>query len=255
MITSFTANEITFYKKILEKFPGIQHIKSETDADVLCPVHGDKHPSLGVDLRRNGVGAKVVINCRSQGCSFEDITKAAGLSSSDLKFNTGKEVTGCTLEEYATAKNLPIEFLTGDEIGLEDCSWWGVDAVSIPYQDVDGEVLVSRYRVSLTGKTKVVSKKGDTIHLYGLHCLEEAREAGYVLLVEGESDCHVAWYHNIPALGIPGAKNWKEEWANHLDGIAEVLVCVEPDRAGEELWEKVSSCTRLSGRIKKVVLS
>jgi hypothetical protein len=60
--------------------------------------------------------------------------------------------------------------------------------------------------------------------------------AGHVVLVEGESDCHTAWYHGIPALGIPGAANWREARdAPHLAGIPTIYAVVEPDRGGETL--------------------
>ena len=56
------------------------------------------------------------------------------------------------------------------------------------------------------------------------------------MLVEGESDCHTLWYHEIPALGIPGVSNWNNEWASYLDGIEEVHAVIEPDH-GESLWQ------------------
>ena len=31
------------------------------------------------------------------------------------------------------------------------------------------------------------------------------------MLVEGESDCHTLWHHRIPAVGLPGAGNWRED--------------------------------------------
>ena len=49
-----------------------QRIKSQTDADVLCPAHPDTRPSLGIDLRRNGEGPEVKIHCRSRECSKDD---------------------------------------------------------------------------------------------------------------------------------------------------------------------------------------
>ena len=53
-------------------------------------------------------------------------------------------------------------------------------------------------------------------------------------LVKGESDCHTLWVHGIPALGVPGAANWREDRdAGHLDGVDTVYVVVEPDRGGD----------------------
>jgi hypothetical protein len=65
----------------------------------------------------------------------------------------------------------------------------GEPAVRMPYLDGSGEeVLLTRFRVSLTGKPKIKTKSGDKHRLYGLWRLDEGREAGYAWLVEGESD-------------------------------------------------------------------
>jgi hypothetical protein len=107
----FTPEIIKGYERVLSRFPGEHRRKSKTDADVICPVHDDHNPSLGVDLRQNGADPKVVLNCRSRGCAYADILGAIGLTDADLKFNGGASVTayGCTLEAYAASKNLPLD--------------------------------------------------------------------------------------------------------------------------------------------------
>jgi putative DNA primase/helicase len=258
----FIPQTLDWYEKILSHFPGDHRRKSRTDADVICPVHDDHNPSLGVDLRQNGAGSKVVINCRSQGCEYADILKAVGLTDADLKLNGGENVTayGCTLDAYAASKNLPLEFLTSDEVALEDGSCYvkevgkEIPAVEIPYADRDGELLANRYRIAVGGDDKFRWEKGSKTTLYGLHKLEEAHEAGYVLLLEGESDCHTAWYRGLPAFGVPGVDNWREEWAEHLNGIPKIFVVVEPDEAGKKLWRALVRCNALAGRLRKVVL-
>ena len=79
--------------------------------------------------------------------------------------------------------------------------------------------MLVRSRVSLTGKPKILTRKGNKHRLYGGWKLHEARKAGYVFLVEGESDAQTLWYHGEPAVGIPGANGWKAEWASELAGI------------------------------------
>jgi putative DNA primase/helicase len=270
MADEYTPDELAFYRGILERFAGEKHIKSETDTDVLCPAHDDTRPSLGVDLRQNGKGPEVKIHCRSRGCSNDEILDRVGLTWKDLFFlrngSHGRdrkiEVPGCTLEEYAAYKNLPAEFLAGEEghpIALQDATWGGKPAVAIPYMDQDGNLLMRRFRTGLhktEPDTRMRSEKGAKITApYGLNWLDIAQEAGYVLIVEGESDCHVLWYHGLPALGIPGAKNWKDEWSSHLDGIETVLVAVEPDDAGESMWSKLMASTELYPRLEKVRFS
>jgi len=111
-------------------------------------------------------------------------------------------------------------------------------AVRVPYMAPDGTEAAVRFRVELEkgdgGDRRFRWKSGAKPCLYGLERLEEARKAGSVLLVEGESDAHTLWYHGIPAIGIPGATNWNEvRDAGHLDGIDQIYVIVEPDKGGE----------------------
>jgi len=144
-----------------------------------------------------------------------------------------------SLAEYAEAKKLPEEFLRG--VGLSDKKHNGEPAVRIPYPTEDGDEAAVRYRTSLGGADRFRWRSGDKPCLYGLPLLAKAREAGYVVLVEGESDCHTLWHHDIPALGVPGANNWKNEWVGHLDGIEKLYLVVEPDEAGHALRDKLAS--------------
>jgi hypothetical protein len=258
----FTPQTIDWYEGILGLFPGEHRRKSKTDVDVICPAHDDHNPSLGVDLRQNGVGPKIVLNCRSQGCEYSEILQAVGLTDADLKLqekNAAMEY-GCTLEAYAVSKNLSLEFLSSGDVALEDSTCFvkalgrEVSAVEIPYADQNGDQVATRYRISLGGDDKFRWEKGSSTILYGLHKLEEAYDAGYVLLVEGESDTHTAWYRGLPAIGVPGVDNWKGEWAEHLNGIPKIFVVVEPDEAGKKLWRSLVGCSTLAGRLRKVVI-
>jgi hypothetical protein len=169
-------------------------------------------------------------------------------------------VYGCTLQAYAASKNLPLEFLTSDDVALENGTCYvralgrEVPAVEIPYADRDGEQVATRYRISPDGDDKFRWEKGSSTTLYGLHKLEEAHDTGYVLLVEGESDTHVAWYRGLPAVGVPGVDNWREEWALYIGGIPKIFVVVEPDEAGKKLWRSLVGCDALAGRLRKVVI-
>jgi hypothetical protein len=157
----FTPQTLDWYEGILSQFPGEHRRKTKTDADVICPVHDDHNPSLGVDLRQNGAGSKVVINCRSQGCEYADILGAISLTDADLKLQEKNGMAyGCTLEAYAASKNLPVEFLTSDDVALEDGTCYvaevgkEVPAVEIPYAARDGKLLANRYRIAVGGDDK-----------------------------------------------------------------------------------------------------
>jgi hypothetical protein len=241
-----------------------------------CPAHDDRtNPSLSLKAE-NG---KLLLHCFA-GCQPEDILSEIGLRMNDLFVEGGggsfippntparlhaqsekphsnglnerasgdaHPKHGCTLKDYSEQKKLPEDFLRG--LGLRDVTYLDKPAVRIPYPDEEGQEVAVRFRISLDGDEKFRWRSGDKPRPYGLRLLEEARKAGYVVLVEGESDCHTLWCHEIPALGIPGASNWKEGWASHLDGIDKVYAVIEPDQGGDTLREKLTQCDALRERL------
>jgi hypothetical protein len=96
-------------------------------------------------------------------------------------------------------------------------------------------------------------RSGDKLLPYGLWRLGGAREAGHVVLVEGDSDCHTLWYHAVPALGLPGASTWKPQWADYLDDIPIVYVVVEPGQGGDTMLKRLSQSS-LRSRLRVIRL-
>lgn len=239
---------------------------------VHCPSHDDKHPSLSV----NAEGEKVLVHCHA-GCTQESVIDAlrerslwggaevsvkgvtalhpsagltlAGVSSAKKGGEAAvsvKDVTvlhpsnGLTLAELAIAKKLDVAFLRS--LGLSDSKSHGEAAVKIPYSDAAGNVAAVRYRLGLSKDgARFRWRQGDRAMLYGLDRLGEIRKAGWVLLVEGESDCWTLWAHGLPALGIPGKATWRAEWAMHLAGI-DIYLWQEPDAA--DLVERVARAVK-----------
>lgn len=166
---------------------------------------------------------------------------------------------GITLEQYAAAKKLPIEFLKN--INLKDTNYDFTPAIRMPYPDELGREVYHRYRVALKAEPRFkapAKATGAKPIPYGLQVLADARKAGYILLVEGESDAQVCWYNDIPALGIPGVEAWKRwgnEWAEHLHNIPLILVPVESDKGGETFWNRLRSTPELRGRLHKLPLA
>jgi hypothetical protein len=143
---------------------------------------------------------------------------------------------GLTLAQYSAAKMIPIYVLQG--YGLRDQARYGkhhAPAVAMPYFRADGGEPSIKYRVSLSGGTKTLWRKGDRTLLYGEHWAQFLPQGpGYAIIVEGESDCHTLWYHDFPAFGLPGAGGWKDKRDAHLfDGIPVIYVVVEPDAGGK----------------------
>ncbi len=210
-----------------------------------CPGHDDSTASLSIT---EGDDGRVLLHDFG-GCATEHVVASMGLTMSDLfpggggggaipprNLSTAQPdgPTGLSLDAYAAAKRLPVAFLKS--LGLSDIFIQGTPVVRIPYFNEDGSDGPARFRWSLSGKRKFTWRKGSKPQLYGLFRLQEARDAGYCVLVEGESDVHTLLFHGIPALGVPGAANWREDRdAPRLDGIEEIYVVIEPDRGGEGL--------------------
>ena len=220
-----------------------------------CPAHDDKNtPNLRVREAEDG---RVLLRCFA-GCSQDEVLAALakkGVSKTDLFADgsageRGEENTtprnrahACTLAAYAEAKALPVEFL--QSLGLSDTHYMGRRAVRIPYLDKEGSEAAVRFRLALEkspgGDNRFRWRKGSRSSLYGLWRLEGVRSSGYTFLVEGESDCHTLWHHGLPALGVPGASTWRNEWAGHLEGVEQVYAVVEPDGGGESFWERLAA--------------
>ena len=240
-----------------------------------CPAHEDRHSSLSVAVGNDG---RVLLRCFA-GCATEAVVEALGLKMQDLfaracpptdrapgrgvkgKGHTDlrqasrtaprQEPGGLTLAQYAKAKRLPPEFLTG--LGLTEFTYQGQRRVCIPYLDRGGVELAVRYRLALEGDSRFRWKKGSKPQPYGLQRLADAERSGYVVLVEGESDCHTLWSHGVPAVGVPGASSWREEWADHLDAVPVVYVVVEPDAGGEAVMRWLQD-SRIRERVRLVSL-
>jgi hypothetical protein len=241
-----------------------------------CPAHDDRNsPSLSLKAEEG----KLLLNCFA-GCRPEDIVSEIGLQMKDLFVKGGggsfippntparlhaqsenlhsngqneraiedaRPEHGCTLKEYSEEKELPEGFLRG--LGLRDVTYFEKPAVRIPYPDKEGHEVGVRFRISLEGGEKFKWRSGDKCLPYGLKLLGETHRAGYVILVEGESDCHTLWFYEIPALGSPGASNWRDGWATYLDGIEKIYAVIESDQGGDTLREKLISCAPIRERL------
>jgi len=210
-----------------------------------CPAHADRVPSLSIGLGENG---QVLLKCFA-GCPFERIVEALGLTVADLfpaleasqerpaRISGKTQRPALSLIDLALDKQLPWQFLF--QLGVTENE---SGCVEIRYHLADGSP-APRYRL----RTACIAKEGSRwskgkgeIVPYGLERLEDARRAGYLVLVEGESDCWTLWYHHVPALGIPGAEMVGKLDATMLAGIDRLYVVQEPDTGGETFVQQVT---------------
>jgi len=234
-------------ERVLDLLDGVR--RQQRGWSARCPAHEDEHNSLSVG---EGDDGRVLLHCFA-GCSIEAIVARLGLELRDLSLDAGGAAgdssrerataqRGLTLEEYAATKQLPKDLLA--EVGVKEVKLGDRPVLRIAYFDEDGTEVAVRFRVALEGEDRFRWKKASKPRLYGLNRLARARERGYVVLVEGESDVHTLWHHGYPAVGLPGAGTWVEERdAPALAALDTIYVVVEPDRGGDAVlaWLRRSS--------------
>lgn len=232
----------------------------------LCPAHEDRNPSLSVSLKED----KILLKCHT-GCSTEAICDALGLEMQDLFEDTqggggdqfpsknratvqhpAGSLASCTLESFSKSKKLPQSFL--QQCGLSQFTYLNNPAVRFPYFAPDGTEKIARYRIATEGDEKFRWKKGASICLYGLNRLQ-GYTADEITLVEGESDALTLWYHEIQAVGLPGAANWREDRdAKYLERFERIYIVIEPDQGGNAVKKWIAK-SRLKGKIALIELS
>ena len=190
-----------------------------------CPSHShddgvDTHPSFSYNVQKR-VGR--CLSCGFSGGAVA-IAKAMGWQG---------EVNPLTLEEYSRRKALPIEFLRA--LGLKQTR----RGIAMPYLDELGQTLAvhtrHRWNTGPNGEPRFTWRRGDKVQPYGLWRLEEARRAGWIIVTESTSDAQTCWFQGVPAVGMPGAKAWRPQWASYLRDIPVIFPWEEPGDALAEL--------------------
>ncbi|MBS3919087.1 MAG: hypothetical protein KG012_09370 [Deltaproteobacteria bacterium] len=266
-------------QRFLSKLQKVKYIGSGRHM-AICPAHDDGQASLSISQGDDG---RVLLKCFA-GCAAQDVMEALGLEMKDLfppkeegvsspsppkrratvqpscqvSENTKNELVavpeglhttgsqGCTLQQYATLKGLPISFLR--ELGLSDVKYIGKAAVRTPYFNAKQEEISVQYRIAPDGNNKFRWRKGSKPCLYGTN--RDYKSNGKVIIAEGPSDAQTLWNAGFSALGLPSADGWKEERdATLLDGITSIFVVIEPDQGGVAV-QKWLATSRIRHRVR-----
>lgn len=216
---------------------GLKNVReSGGEIKASCPVpghgqgNGDRNPSLSIWEKEDG---SVDLKCYA-GCEKNTVLAAIGLTWQNLYPPREEKARRepISVSALARAKKLPVEVLRS--FGLADLPG---GKVGIPYHDAARAVVETKTRTALAAKEGSFWPKGKPLLAYGLDHLGMARQQGFLVLVEGESDCWTLWHHAFPGLGIPGVDACKVLEAGHLTGISTIYFIQEPD-AGEQAFAR-----------------
>jgi DNA-binding transcriptional ArsR family regulator len=208
-----------------------------------CPFHDDDEPSLSLTERKD----KLLTHCFVCGNVYDRLLELAGIKSATARpiaprRNRQQPATAqaqpLTLAALANAKRLDAEKLIAWHVReLPD------GGIEILYLTREGELHTIQYRLTLekvNGVDRFKWRKGDTRILYGLWRLPEWGDADTLYLCEGTSDTWTLWHADLPALGIPSATYWREEWWREVEGFERIVLIPDNDEAGEKLAREIA---------------
>lgn len=163
------------------------------------------------------------------------------------------------LEKAANAYHQQIDvggaaYLTGRGIGKEVAATYLLGSVveplvgdddytgrlSIPYITRAGVVDI-RYRALVPEQTpKYLSRTGAESKLYNVAAL--LKNSDTIAICEGEIDAiTMDALVDIPAVGVPGANNWRRHFRLLFEDYAQVFIMCDGDQAGKEFGKRISS--------------
>lgn len=237
----YMSNE--YAKIIAECLPVKDFVLTNDEFKTHCPFHDDKTPSFSINL---STGLYHCFGCEAKGNIITFVSQIKNISYDKAKkyiedqtgINPVENNLSYTVEDYSTEKHLNVELLKS----------WGVQTspdgrnVSIPYFNENCQFIRMRYRNSPNSNPRFYwgNESTETL-LYGLWSLNNFK-SDYIVLVEGESDCHVLWSYGISALGVPGATNFKKEYAPLFEKFDKIYIHSEEDDGAKEFVNKVCQC-------------
>ena len=189
-----------------------------------CPRHADGTASAWLGDHQWG--------CSACGFTehFDTLAEVLGVTLPETK-----QERGLALQEYCERKRLSPATLA--EYGVtERIGKYGDTLIAIPYRDASGKLMRTKMR---TRTGTFWDKDGTGTPLYGQDVLAKADALTPVIIVEGESDCHAGWHHGLCVVGLPGASQWRSEYAPLLKGRP-VFVWQEPDEGGATMVSAIA---------------
>lgn len=243
----------------LEDFlQGLRKVKKEGGGWIACcPAHDDQHPSLGIDIGKDG---RILLNCRSAGCSAESIVNALGLELKDLFADAGHRHSGPSKSRH---KGTTRTFASIESVGNALRGPRAVGGTWV-YHDQDGNEVLLVLRLDDQGGSKTFrqcrkvpegwapgSLKG-TLPLYQLpRILEDETKRIYV--VEGEKCVDALTELGLLATTSAGGARsaGKTDWAP-LDGYS-VTILPDNDDPGRKYAQNVASLLHAGAREVRIL--
>lgn len=153
-------------------------------------------------------------------------------------------------EGYLKTRGIPLQVARSAGVGV-------VDSTIHDYRDFRGRLWLPYFtdagpinavmRCIKDHDCKAVDGHGKYIRVpnlgVNLYNVQSYHDAEFICITEGEMDALTFKVMGIPAIGVPGAENWKSHWSAIFDDFPKVYVFGDGDDAGKKYAQRVAKET------------
>ena len=151
-----------------------------------------------------------------------------------------------TAEEYLAGRGITLEIARAAHLGVVHEPLPGHEQfrgrLAIPYMTPTGPVDI-RFRSMGPEEPKYMGMAGAKTRLYNVQALQQAGDR--IAICEGEIDTIILHYAiDFPAIGVPGANNWKPHYTRLLQDFETIYVFADGDKAGGDFAKHLAKEVR-----------
>jgi DNA primase len=131
-------------------------------------------------------------------------------------------------EDRGLSREAIEHFRLGAVLDPDDADWKMADRISIPYVTPTGIVQI-KFRTPpwSDSNAKYLYSTGNQTTLFNTRAFLDTTR--WIAVTEGELDCVAAWMAGVPAVGVPGVKNWKPHFRTLFEGYECIHVLADND--------------------------
>ena len=168
------------------------------------------------------------------------------------------QLTDSVQEWYLRARGLDDQALAGARLGAVIDPIPGHERyegmICIPYLLADGTPVSMKFRCSEEhkckdhGHVKYLGLPHEPARVFSVGSIEKAGDVLHV--AEGEFDAIILNSVGLPAIGLPGASNWKPSYRRLLAGFSRIWIWADPDQAGGDMASRLEQALPSARRVR-----
>ncbi|AUS95235.1 hypothetical protein CDQ84_10890 [Clostridium thermosuccinogenes] len=129
---------------------------------------------------------------------------------------------------------------------------WTSSVILFPFYNLDNRIEYLQGRQVGDREPKYINLNGINTHIYNFNVLNQIGKNDFIYICEGIPDVLSAYQMGIHAVGILGANNFNEEWANYFTDY-KIRIIPDSDISGNEFAIVVEKAFRKIGKPVQII--